>query len=956
MEAKKIFESGKLHGVYRCGKREEMISKIPRIEKEGMPDITGIIISGIMNFGNDADTIRMMAKDTIGCRAEDVKIPYDESKFARQRFVTEVITGKLTGSIRFSTESLINTFYEFLDMPTETTKQMQAKDDIRDIERYLHCEYRRPVINGHPVVDLCNTGFECQMDFMFKGYQTIKTNKHKEGRKWVYDEETVFVLEAVRLFTGKPTVKESSKILDTGISTRLELYVMLKAMEHIAKEEYPGQQIMLRASYYFLQKEREDDKKYSEEFFDGKGGNVITLQSYVDDMSNVDKTFEPQMKEFLKGQSVSSEKCKTCRSRVLCEYYDAAEPLTEEERPKPVSLPILSPNQEKAASALEGNVRVIATAGSGKTTAMAYRIMNLLKAGVQPEKIGCFTFTNAGAGEMRDRIKGFCGLAGIDVDFDKMIISTIHSFGDSLLKQYYNLLGYSKPPVLINEIQKTKIIESILSESSPIEALIDKYKNFYLDMFRAKGILELMKGYFSSIMEGMSQDEFAEKTGFDTTTVDSIYNMYMQYDKYKKDACLIEHSDQELGVLKLLRVKPDLFDEVGIEHISVDEYQDTSNVQFSIINEMRKAKCVKSLFIVGDDDQSIYGFRDANVELIKNFFEMIGENGLDVQLMENRRSTHNIVDFASTLISYNQNRIEKHPKSTNEEGEPVCVSAFASKEDEQEYIVDVIEDLIKNGRKDNEIAILAPTNAELMVYADMLKKRGIESVSINPEPILENPRVVGAVGLVKFMLNNSEFNGTTYINARDNGTAITKSDEEIRQEILNLQNEVKNIKNVTGLFEKFKALDQEENDEIYQSFLEDINTAMEDAVKQENLHAVCEYVMDFERFGQKQTARKEKAYNGVVLSTMHSSKGKEWPVVFCSVTKMHGRDLKPEDIDEKNRLLFVACTRAKKELYISGVAIAFSSAMQGDVENMFLAECIEVYENMYGSTDKESAS
>lgn len=956
MEAKKIFESGKLHGVYRCGKREEMISKIPRIEKEGMPDITGIIISGIMNFGNDADTIRMMAKDTIGCRAEDVKIPYDESKFARQRFVTDVITGKLTGSIRFSTESLINTFYEFLDMPTETTKQMQAKDDIRDIERYLHCEYRRPVINGHPVVDLCDTGFECQMDFMFKGYQTIKTNKHKEGRKWVYDEETVFVLEAVRLFTGKPTVKESSKILDTGISTRLELYVMLKAMEHIAKEEYPGQQIMLRASYYFLQKEREDDKKYSEEFFDGKGGNVITLQSYVNDMSNVDKTFEPQMKEFLKGQSVSSEKCKTCRSRVLCEYYDAAEPLTEEELPKPVSLPILSPNQEKAASALEGNVRVIATAGSGKTTAMAYRIMNLLKAGVQPEKIGCFTFTNAGAGEMRDRIKGFCGLAGIDVDFDKMIISTIHSFGDSLLKQYYNLLGYSKPPVLINEIQKTKIIESILSENSPIEALIDKYKNFYLDMFRAKGILELMKGYFSSIMEGMSQDEFAEQTGFDTTTVDSIYNMYMQYDKYKKDACLIEHSDQELGVLKLLRVKPDLFDEVGIEHISVDEYQDTSNVQFLIINEMRKAKCVKSLFIVGDDDQSIYGFRDANVELIKNFFKMIGENGLDVQLMENRRSTHNIVDFASTLISYNQNRIEKYPKSTNEIGEPVRVSTFVSKEDEQEYIVDVIEDLIKNGRKDNEIAILAPTNAELMAYADMLKKRGIESVSINPEPILENPRVVGAVGLVKFMLNNSEFSGTAYINARDNGTAITKPDEEIKQEILNLQNEVKNIKNVTGLFEKFKALDPEENDEIYQSFLEDINTAMEDAVKQENLPAVCEYVMDFERFGQKQTARKEKAYNGVVLSTMHSSKGKEWPVVFCSVTKMHGRDLKPEDIDEKNRLLFVACTRAKKELYISGVAIAFSSAMQGDVENMFLAECIEVYEKMYGTTDEESAS
>ena len=956
VKTKKAFESGKLHGVYRCGKREELVNKIPRIDKEGMPDVTGIVISGIMNFGNDADMIKAMAKDAIGCKAEDVKIPYDESQFARSRFINDVIVGKLTGSVRFSTQALIDTFYEFLEMPTEATKQMQAKDDLRDVERYLHSESRIPIVIGHPLVFLHNAGFECQMDFMFKGYQTIKTNKHKEGRKWVYDEKEVFVLEAVKLFAGKPTVKESSQILDIGISTRLELYVMLKVMERIAKEQYPNKNALLRASYYYLQKDREDDKKYSEEFFDGKGGNVITLQSFFNEIATVDKTFEPQIQDFLSGQSALKEKCKTCKSRILCEYQDTAIPLTEEEKSNPDSLPILSPDQEKAATALEGNIRVIATAGSGKTTAMAYRIMNLLKSGVQPEKIGCFTFTNAGASEMRDRIKSFCNIAGVDVDLDKMIISTIHSFGDSLLKQYYNLLGYSKPPVLINEIQKTKIIEKILSENRPIDELIDKYKNFYLDMFRAKGILELMKEYFSCIMEGISQADFTKETGLNTVTVDSIYNMYMQYDKYKKDACLIEHSDQELGVLKLLRAKPDLFDEVGIEHISVDEYQDTSNVQFTIINEMRKAKCVKSLFIVGDDDQSIYGFRDANVELIKNFFDMIGENGLDVQLMENRRSTQNIVDFASTLISYNENRIGKHPKSTNEPGEPVHITSFDSKEGEQEYIIDMIEELIKNGRKDREIAILAPTNAELMAYADMLRKRGIESVSINPEPILENTRVLGAIGLVKFMLNNSEFNGTAYVNVRDNGTVIAKSEEEIRLEILNLQNEVNNIKNVTDLFEKFKTLDPEENDEIYQSFLEDINTAMADAIKEENLHAVCEYIMDFERFGQKQTARKEKAYNGVVLSTMHSSKGKEWPVVFCSVTKMHGRDLKPEDIDEKNRLLFVACTRAKKELYISGVTTAYSSAMAGDVENMFLAECLEVHKEMYGGKEETKSA
>ena len=181
------------------------------------------------------------------------------------------------------------------------------------------------------------------------------------------------------------------------------------------------------------------------------------------------------------------------------------------------------------------------------------------------------------------------------------------------------------------------------------------------------------------------------------------------------------------------------------------------------------------------------------------------------------------------------------------------------------------------------------------------------------------------------------------------------TEDEIRKSMLELQNEVKEISDVSALFEKFMALDPDGNDEIYQSFLEDINTAKEEAVRKENLPEVCEYIIDFDRFGQKQTARKEKAYNGVVLSTMHSSKGKEWPVVFCSVTKLHGRDLKPEDIPEKNRLLFVACTRAKEELYISGVTIAVSTAAE-DVENLFLNECLQVAGEMYGDEKEEFAS
>lgn len=936
---KKIYESGKLHGIYRCKKREDLLQKIPQIEKKETPDITGIIIAGIMNFGNDPETIRMMAKECLDCNPEAIKIPYDEIHIARSKFIKEIIIGKLRGSIIFSVESLVKTFYEFVETPTTATKNLQAAVDIRNINRYLNCENRTPIVIGQPIVHLRNFDFICQNDFIFAGKQTIKINKRKEGRRYVYDEVEMDVVESVRLFPGTPQVKESSKVMDMGTLSRLELYVMLKAMEEWCNKNHRTENVMLRASYYYLQKDRENDKNYNENFFE-KGGNVVSLQIMLKNISKADAFFESQLNEFIAGMSVTAEKCQKCTLKTMCDYHESAIPLTDEEKPKPQALPVLSEAQARAANILKGNVRVIATAGSGKTTTMAYRIMNLLKNGVAPEKIGCFTFTNAGATEMSDRIKNFCAIAGVNADVDKIVISTIHSFGDSLLKRYYDILEYRKPPVLINEIQRTKIIEKILSDNPPIEELIDKYKNFYMDMFKTKGILETMKDYFGEIMDGMEPLNFKNVHELkNDASVEAIYKMYKEYDDYKKKACLIEHSDQELGVLKLLAIKPDLFDEVGLEHISIDEYQDTSNVQFEIIDAMRQAKNVKSVFIVGDDDQSIYGFRDANVTLIKDFFNMIHDDGYDIQLMENRRSTGCVVDFASNLIANNDERIEKHPVSTKEHGKPVDVVAFGDKDEEYEHIAESIDTLIKNGHKANEIAVLMPTNTEILNFAEKLEGRNITSVSINPEPILDNPRVKGAIGLVKFILSNNEFEGVNYINVRDNGETINKSNEEIKNDVLILQKDIENIKTVSDLFERFNELDQHEYDEIYQSFLEDIRTAQDEAIAQNRLNEIYEYIIDFERFGKKQTARKEKSYNGVVLSTMHSSKGKEWPIVFCSVSKLHPRTLQAADIPEKNRLLFVACTRAKAELHITGVDIAFKSASAGDIENMFLAEC-----------------
>lgn len=943
-----IYESSKLHGIYRCGKRSDFFAKVPKMEHDDIPDMTGLVLSGMWNYGADEALIRTLIAEALQCDADALKIPFDERTQARNRFISAMLFGKLKGILTSSVKDLVSTFYSFMEMPTKATMEQQVEEDTRNINRYLHCETRTPKNIGNPIVRIGGTAFSCQMDFMFLYPQTIQSNKRKEGRKWVYDQEEVLVAEAVRVFPGKPVVKATSKVLDAGVSNRLELYIMVKAMEQFMKTNHASElrRVVLRGSYYYLQKDRETPDKYSPDFFDKKGGNIVSLTVWMDGMTDVDAAYQTQLELFLKGQSVLPEKCKDCSARFLCNYHETDKPLPETPISAAKTLPVLSADQEKAANALSGNIRVIATAGSGKTTTMAYRILNLLKSGAKPETIGCFTFTNAGAGEMASRIKVFCELAGIehaDEVVDAMTISTLHAFGDTILKKYYQTLGFTKPPVLINEVQKTKIIERILSEHEPIEELYDKYKNFYMDMFKAKGILELMKDYFTNLMEGMTVTELQAKTGLNDISMQAILSMYQDYTAYKKQECLIEHADQELGVLRLLQIKPDIFDEIGLQHISVDEYQDTSNVQFAIIQAMRNAHGVQSLFIVGDDDQSIYGFRDANVELIQNFFEMIGDtHGHDIKLMENRRSTQNIVNFAADLIRNNEYRVDKHPVSTNELGKPVDVVAFQDKEAEQDYIITTIENLLAKGTADSDIAILTPTNAELLQFADILQKKGIPCVSINPEPLLDNIHVHAAISYVRYLLMHNEFDAVNYLNVKEAGSTVGLENTAVKSLVEQLAEEQTHIKTVSDLFTVFSCLDENAEDEIYQAFLDDVKTAEETAVQQENLPKVCEYILDFERFGKKQTARKEKAYHGVVLSTMHSSKGKEWPIVFCSVTKLHTREMKEEDIPEKNRLLFVSCTRAKKELYVSGVLkVAGWGSSSSDTDNLFLQECLE---------------
>ena len=178
-----IYESSKLHGIYRCGKRNDFFAKVPKMEHDDISDITGLVLSGMWNYGADEALIRTLIAETLQCDADALKIPFDERTQARNQFVSAMLFGKLKGILASSVKDLVSTFYSFMEMPTKATMEQQVEEDTRNINRYLHCETRTPKNIGNPIVRVGSAAFSCQMDFMFLYPQTIQSNKRKEGKK-----------------------------------------------------------------------------------------------------------------------------------------------------------------------------------------------------------------------------------------------------------------------------------------------------------------------------------------------------------------------------------------------------------------------------------------------------------------------------------------------------------------------------------------------------------------------------------------------------------------------------------------------------------------------------------------------------------------------------------------------------------------------------------------------------
>lgn len=823
--------------------------------------------------------------------------------------------------------------FQEVNFPTEQTRKAHTIEMAFLLERYhkyivnlkLDPEVRLPKLSVQPTTDITIDGVQ-------------PTFLYIEGR----------TIHVVKVSQGKPSIAK------TRAWERKDLY----ALAQYGRALIPaGRTAMIEAEYHFLRNTNDKSGSYMAAF-DEKGGNIV---SYKEEYSN------PQLKptdwdnrilNLLKQDTTECTEadCAVCAQRHLCQYTHAPLGTAVPMAVKALSELSLSPAQEQAIQFGEGILKINAGPGAGKTVVVCARTACLLAAGAKPEELLLITFTESGAKEMRDRIQLYVDDFGLDVDLSRLTICTFNAFGQSIIDSEWAALGFSRKPALIDDVEKYSIIAQLLRENN-IPGI--DYKNFKMKM-PTKGALEITKRFFEIVksynLTNTEEDRkfLVEKLDWDAAflkgeSYDPLFELYDKYYAVLKEQCLIEYADQENLIFEVLQYDPYYLEDTGISHIIIDEFQDTSEKQMDFIKNMMDSKYFKSLMVVGDDSQAIFGFRDTTPEFMIHFFEYLGipeEEGINIDLIENHRSTPQIVEFANAINRLNIERVDKDIIPTRAPGHKVHVQGFWEKWEEYEFIVDKIKQKISEGTKPEDIAFIAGSKNELLLMSSMLKEEGIPVILLNPETLLENSRVTAAIALSKWLTEpTATQEALTYAVALTKGELLDLSDDEINTYVAKMTQQEK-FAALSGQAKRdyfHKLLEElDEDDEIYKAFIETLKGKA-------SLQKELEYCQIFEEYGERVAIRRKQIYSGVILITAHSSKGLEWPVVFTSINKFYtkkehtikNQKKREKVIEEKRRLLFVAATRARDELFITGQFVSFGSEKDGYVYNQFLKESTE---------------
>lgn len=604
----------------------------------------------------------------------------------------------------------------------------------------------------------------------------------------------------------------------------------------------------------------------------------------------------------------------------------------------------LNDRQKEAVFCTDGPLLLLAGAGAGKTRVLTHRICYLIEEkGVNPWNIMAITFTNKAAREMRDRVDNLVGYGSSDV-----WVSTFHSTCVRILRRYSDRIGYKNNFTIYDSDDQKRLMKDVC-KSLNIDTKQFPEKNILSEISRAKDIYK-------------SESEY-EKESYGDFRKARIAQAYKEYQKRLKANNAMDFDDLLCRTVDLFQFYPDILEKYQdrFRYIMVDEYQDTNTIQFYLIRML--ARKYRNLCVVGDDDQSIYKFRGANIYNILNF-EQEFEDAAVIKLEQNYRSTKNILELANRVIAHNRGRKEKMLWTENEEGEKIFFSQVGTEYDEAEMVARKVEELCQEGASYKDFAVLYRTNAQSRVLEEKLIFRNIPYKIIGGVNFYQRKEIKDMISYLKAVDSGlDDLAVKRIINVPKRGignTTIQKIDDFALQEEMGFleaaqiaehigslgKATVTKIKKFTSFIDELRTvLRQEGILALYDAILEKsgyqqeliVENTEESQARLENLEELRNKIVEFEE-GESSTLTElleeialiadidslEEESDRVVLMTLHSAKGLEFPYVFL-VGLEDGifpgyRAIVSEnedDIEEERRLCYVGITRAKKQLYLS---------------------------------------
>lgn len=606
---------------------------------------------------------------------------------------------------------------------------------------------------------------------------------------------------------------------------------------------------------------------------------------------------------------------------------------------------LLNKTQYEAVMTTEGPVLVLSAAGSGKTRVITYRIANLIEKGVSPYNILAVTFTNKAAAEMRERIFKIIGNNSRGI-----LISTFHSMCAQFLRDEAENIGLNKNFSICDSQDQKNIVKQCLDKLG----LDDK-----------KFIPTVVSSLISRAKDDMiSVEEYkidAEKRGeYFFITVGEIYEMYQ---KILEESQNLDFGDLQFKVVQMLQTRQDILEKYQerFKYIMIDEFQDTNYCQYLMI-QLLSGK-YKNICVVGDDDQSIYSWRGANVENILNF-EKDFKNTKAIKLEQNYRSTKNILKAADKLVKNNIERKEKTIWTENEEGEEIKYFQAGTDKEEADFIAREIKKLQMQGFSLNDMAIFYRTNAQSRIFEEVFRNYGIPYILVGSIKFYDRKEIKDILSYLKVLINTNDIiNLKRIINvpARGISDKTVELVENLQQDgdsffdiLTNISLGAYTLEKVpnrsANSIQKFHSMIMDMMDKVntmtlkeivnyvlektgyMQSLYEDTSIYRDSRI--ENVMELVSAAGDFEEiYGDvslegflQHTAlvsdveKMKDDTQKITLMTLHLAKGLEYPVVFLTgmeegLFPNSKVDYDKDELEEERRLCFVGITRAMKKLY-----------------------------------------